>query len=188
MSATVRTAGFTLIELMIALSLFAILIVLAGPIYSDFMGNSQIRNAGENTLTGIRVAQSNAIKNNRATKFVIDPSAAGGWAVYAYDDETSAYALAAINSYSWIDGAPRTVVTSQPGGATVVTFDGLGRVIANGLPAAADGTASLNRVNITNPSVATPRDLSVLINALGGTTATKLCDPLVLAPDPRSCS
>ncbi len=183
--------GFTLIELMIALAIFAILVVLAGPIYADFMGNSKIRNAGENTLTGIRLAQSNAIKNNRPTKFVIDPSAAGGWAVYAYDDEagaSGAYALAAINSYSWADGAARTTVTVLPAGATTLTFDGLGRVVLNGFPQVADGTASLTRVDITNPTVTTPRQLSVTVTALGGSTATKLCDPLVIAPDPRSCS
>ncbi|TMH00654.1 MAG: type II secretion system protein, partial [Betaproteobacteria bacterium] len=60
-----RTSGFTLIELMIALAIFAFLVFLAGPIYADFMGNSKIRNAAENTLTGIRLAQSNAIRNNR---------------------------------------------------------------------------------------------------------------------------
>ena len=77
-----RASGFTLIELMIAVSIFAILVLLAGPMYADFMGNTQIRSAAENSLSGVRLAQSNAVQNNRPAKFVIDPSAVGGWAVY----------------------------------------------------------------------------------------------------------
>ena len=76
----VTTRGFTLIELLIALAIFAFLIMLAGPMYADFMGNSQIRNAAENTLTGIRLAQTHAVRNNRPAKFVIDPTpTTGGW-------------------------------------------------------------------------------------------------------------
>jgi type IV fimbrial biogenesis protein FimT len=180
----VTARGFTLIELLIAMAIFAFLIMLAGPMYADFMGNSQIRNAAENTLTGVRLAQTQAVRNNRPAKFVIDPTATtGGWAVYLWDENTADYAAGAVDTYGWKEGASRTTVTPAPAAATEVTFDGLGRVIAN-----ADATAPLTRINITNPSVSTPRDLSIVISAVGGTTATKLCDPLVLAPDPRSCS
>jgi type IV fimbrial biogenesis protein FimT len=183
-----RTTGFTLIEILIAMGIFVLLITLAGPMYADFMGNSQIRNAAENTLTGVRLAQTNAVRSNRAAKFVIDTSAAGGWAVYAYDDELGSYAILPIQTYSWTEGASKTSVTPAPGGATMVTFDGLGRVAANGYPLIPDGTASLTEIDVTNPTVTTPRPLKVMISAVGGTTATKLCDPAVLAGDPRSCA
>ncbi|TMG82912.1 MAG: prepilin-type N-terminal cleavage/methylation domain-containing protein, partial [Betaproteobacteria bacterium] len=42
--------GFTLIEMLIAVAIFAFLIMLAGPMYAKFMGNSQIRNAGDGML------------------------------------------------------------------------------------------------------------------------------------------
>jgi type IV fimbrial biogenesis protein FimT len=179
-----RPSGFTLIELMIALAIFAFLVLLAGPMYADFMGNTQIRTATENTLSGVRLAQTQAVRNNRPAKFVIDPTVTtGGWAVFLFDEDTVDYAVSALDSYRWQEGAPKATFAPLPVGATEVTFNGLGRVIAN-----TDATASLTRINVTNPSVSTPRDLSILISAVGGTTATKLCDPLVLAPDPRSCS
>jgi type IV fimbrial biogenesis protein FimT len=182
-----RTRGFTLIELLIALAIFAFLIMLAGPMYADFMGNSQIRNAAENTLSGIRLAQTHAVRNNRPAKFVIDPTpATGGWSVFLWDENTADYAAGAVDTYGWKEGAARTTVTVLPGGATAVSFDGLGRVIP--MPPAA--TAPLTEVDVTNPSVSVGarKDLHVLISAIGGTSATKLCDPAVPAPDPRSCS
>jgi type IV fimbrial biogenesis protein FimT len=184
--------GFTMIELMIALAIFAFLIMLAGPMYADFLGNTQIRNAAENTLTGIRLAQTHAVRNNRPAKVVIDPSpVTGGWLVYTFDENTNDYAVAAVDNYSWQEGAAKTAVTLSPGGATEVAFDGLGRVCTTVLcnPALAVATP-VTRVDVTNPSVSlgARRNLRVQISALGGTTATKLCDPAVLAPDPRSCS
>jgi type IV fimbrial biogenesis protein FimT len=180
--------GFTLIELLITLAIFAFLIMLAGPMYAEFMSNTRIRNAAENALTGVRLAQTSAVQNNRAAKFVMDASAAGGWAVYLYDDEAAAYALVPVQSYKWSDGASMTVVTPQPPGAAIVTFDGLGRVAPNGYPAVADGTASLTEIDVTNTGVTTPRPLHVQISAIGGTSGTKLCDPGASAGDPRACT
>ena len=180
-----RTRGFTLIELLIAMAIFAFLIMLAGPMYAEFMANSQIRNAAENTLTGVRLAQTQAVRSNRPAKFVIDPTATtGGWSVFLWDENTADYAVGAVDTYGWKEGAAKTAFTLLPGGATEVSFDGLGRVIP--MPPAA--TAPLTEVKVSNPSVSTPRELKVLISAVGGATGTKLCDPLVLAPDPRSCS
>src|SRR5205807_1774259 len=90
MKMNMRTSGFTLIELMIALSIFAFLLFLAGPMYADFMGNSQIRNAAENTLSGVRLAQATAIKGNSVAEFILSTT---GWAVYAWDDELADFAL-----------------------------------------------------------------------------------------------
>ena len=178
----VRTSGFTLIELMIALSIFAILVFLALPMYAQFMGNSQIRNAAENSLTGVRLAQATAIKGNRRAKFVID---ANGWSVYEWNDEITDFAVAPTQSYLFAEGASHTTNAPKPAGATMVTFDGLGRIFPNADPP----TASLTRIDFTNPSVTNPRDLRVIISGIGGSTGIKLCDPDpgVDASDPRAC-
>jgi type IV fimbrial biogenesis protein FimT len=181
----VRNRGFTLIELLIALALFAFLIMLAGPMYADFMGNSQIRNAAENSLTGVRFAQTVAVKGNTLARFVLDPAAGGGWTVNIFNDETSAFDPPA-QSYQWADGASRTIVTATPAAATEVTFNGLGRVVPN-----LDATASLTQIDVTNTN-ANPRKLRVVISATGSNAGTKLCDPdpRVIANDPndaRAC-
>ena len=109
--------GFTLIELLIALSIFAFLIMIAGPQYADFMGNMQIRNGAENTLAGVRLAQTEAVRGNIQGKFVLDPTpGTGGWTVWRYNDgdgiasdatcpASGAPQWCLVQSYNWTDGA-----------------------------------------------------------------------------------
>src|ERR1700730_7276665 len=107
MHMNMRTRGFTLIELMVALALFAFLTMLAGPMYADFMGNSRIRNAAENTLTGVRLAQAEAVRGNTQVEFVLDITAAGGWQVLRLNEDTGAFDIG-WQSYAGTAGASRT--------------------------------------------------------------------------------
>ena len=176
-----RPHGFTLIELMIGLAVLVFLILIAGPQYADFLGNSQIRNGAENTLAGVRLAQTEALRGNVRTQFVFDSTPClGGWRINRFNDETAVYDQ--LQAYTFTDGACKATSTSNPGGATKVTFNGLGRVEPN-----ADTSDTLIWVEITNPSVASPRNLRVVISP--ATAGIKLCDPAVdvVAADPRFC-
>ncbi len=134
------------------MAIFVLLILIAGPMYAEFMGNSQIRNAAENTLTGVRLAQASAVQSNRAAKFVIDASAAGGWAVYALQRrDRRLRSWCRLQSYKWTEGASMTHRYAAARWRVGVTFDGLGRVAPNGYPDVADGTSSLTEVDVTNP-------------------------------------
>jgi type IV fimbrial biogenesis protein FimT len=178
----IRNRGFTLIELMISLAIFAFLIVIAGPMYADFMGNTQIRNGAENTLTGLRLAQTEAIRGNTQAQFVLDPAI--GWQVSRLNDESGTFDL--VQSYKFADGASKTTVTTVPGDATEVTFNGLGRVMA----ANPDATAPIKQVDVTNTNVSTAnrRPLRIAITSFA-TSGVKLCDPnpVVATDDPRYC-
>lgn len=175
-----RDCGFTLIELLIALSIFAFLIFIAGPMYGDFMGNTQIRTGAENTLTGLRLAQTEAIRNNAQAQFVLDPAV--GWQVLRFDDETGAFAP--VQSYKFADGASRTTVTSLPDDATEVTFNGLGRIIPN-----PDASDTIQRIDVTNTNVSASVKRPLRLAISNYTTAgIKLCDPAVTdTTDPRLC-
>lgn len=178
-----RNLGFTLIELMIALSVFAFLVLIAGPQYADFLGNSQIRNGAENTLTGVRLAQAEAIRGNALTQFVFDPTpCTGGWQVNRMNDESGAFDIV-VQTYSFNDGACRTTPTVTPGGATQITFNGLGRVVPN-----IDASNRIQWVEVTNSNVSVPRNLRVVASPLTP-TGIKLCDPDpgVSSTDPRFC-
>ncbi len=179
---TIVSHGFTLIELLIALSIFAFLLVIAGPQYAEFMGNMQIRNGAENTLTGVRLAQAEAIRGNSQSQFILDPTpCSGGWQVTRKNNETGAFDV--VQSYTFSEGACKTTATVNPAGATEITFNGLGRVIDND-----DATDRILWVDLTNGYVSNPRNLRVVINPVTP-SGIKLCDPDpgVASDDPRVC-
>jgi type IV fimbrial biogenesis protein FimT len=195
---TARYHGFTLIELMIALAIFAFLILLAGPQYADLMGNAQIRNGAENTLTGVRLAQTEALRGNTQGRFVLDPTpSTGGWTVWHFNngesiaDDRDANCRTdggprwcLVQSYTFADGASRTTVTTVPPDATQVTFNGLGRIAPN-----ADASGTINRIDVTNTNVSASnrRPLRIAISSYV-TSGVKLCDEAVTdTTDPRFC-
>ena len=86
-----RTAGFTLVELLIGLAIAALLVMLALPSYSVWIADAQIRNAAESIASGLRYAQGQAIARNAAIEFVIDTTAGtGGWTATQIDPRDGA--------------------------------------------------------------------------------------------------
>lgn len=175
------TRGFSLIELMVALAIFALLVTLAAPMYGEFLANTQIRNAAENTLLGVRQAQAEAVKRNGSVEFVL---ATTGWQV-TWFDPAGVDPDQDVSSHNFLVGSPRAAVAPIPGAATTVTFNGLGRAAPN-----RDASPQLTRVNVTTTMIAAPKNMSVIVGALGGTTGMKLCidDPVKFPPtDPQGC-
>jgi type IV fimbrial biogenesis protein FimT len=163
--------GFTLIELMLALSILALLMLLGFPSFTTFLRNSEIRSMGESLLSGLRMARSDAITMNRSVLFTLD---AGGWSTsYVNDDEE----VVILQRFS-----RREVVNAvyDPTSGSIV-FTGLGRVRAEeSLP------DYLRTIDIRSGE-GTP--LRVLV-ANDTRPVLKLCDPAIPVTDPldsRAC-
>lgn len=177
---TIPNRGFTLIELMIGVSIFVLLIMLAGPMYGQLMANSQIRNAGEAMLNGVRLAQATAISANTQTQLVVTP--ATGWQIQYVNPDTSVAAPVPPAPYSLKEGAANTTLQLTPAGATQITFDGFGRIVA--------APATISCINVTNSNVTGTRNLRVVVSNTGIGIGTKLCDPaapVTVPPDPAAC-
>jgi type IV fimbrial biogenesis protein FimT len=178
-----RLRGFTLIELLIGVAIFGFLIMLAGPMYAQFMANSQIRNAGDGMLNGVLWAQTTAIRGNNVARLVVDPTAGtGGWRVLQTIEGAEPSPPNPIQVYSLTDGSPNASVTPTPAGATQITFDGFGRIIAN-----ADASATISCIDIAHANMTGLRNLRVVISNTGIGVGTKLCDPLAVATEPQAC-
>ena len=166
---TDRESGVSLIELMIAFSIMAILFGLAMPSFRTWIQNTQIRTATESIQNGLQLARSEAVRLN--TDVMLTMNTLSGWTVQVVGGTLVQRRFAG-------EGSANALVRLIPAGATVVTFSGLGRVKVN-----ADASASLTEVDVTS-SVSGTRPLNVVVG-LGG--VIKMCDPAYAAGTPQAC-
>ncbi len=169
-------SGVTLIEMMVALAIAALLVTLAIPSYTAWISDSQIRNAAESLGSGLRFAKSQAIVRNEAVRLVLDPTTAtGGWQVQLDSDDS------VLQTGSFAESASRAQFTVAPAGATTVTYTALGQLS----PTNKDASAVMTSVRVQIPSA---RELDVVFGGVGG-SGVKICDPSGSLPagDSRAC-
>jgi len=70
-----RAAGFTLIEMVVAMTIFALLIALTVPTMRTWVANAQERAVAESLQNGIRLAQTEALRRNRQVVFTLTSTA-----------------------------------------------------------------------------------------------------------------
>jgi type IV fimbrial biogenesis protein FimT len=168
-----RVTGVTLIELLIALVILAIMIFIGLPSFTAWIQNTQIRTAGEGIMSGMQLARSEAVRRNVSVELRMD--AGSGWTV------TVPGTAEVIQTRAGGEGSSTAVVTVTPPGADKVTFGGFGRVVANG-----DASATITEIKIDSNVIpaADSRELCVTVSSAG---VVRLCDPQVAAGDPRAC-
>ena len=169
--------GFTLIEIMISLTVLGILLMIALPNFSEWLQNQQLRAASEATLNGLQVARAAAIQRNVLVQFQSGPGT--GWTV------TEVATPVVVQSRSPDEGSPNAALTVTPAGATTVTFAPLGNVVAN-----ADGTPTVTQLDFGNPAGGSCQPggpMRCLRVAISGGGSLRMCDPIVGVTDPRAC-
>jgi type IV fimbrial biogenesis protein FimT len=174
--------GFSLIELMITVSILFLLLMMALPAFNRWMSNVQIRNMGESLQNGLRLAQLEAAKRNSTATFTLTSDAA-----------PSCSSTASTSGVNWVICADSSVIQTHlgiAGNATAsvasdfssVSFDGLGRSNLT----AASKIEITSSVDTCESATATGVRCLRLMMSTGG--KVRLCDPLVDAGDPAACS
>jgi type IV fimbrial biogenesis protein FimT len=179
--------GFTLIELMVALSIAVMLLVLAAPGYVRWLAETEVQNGASTLLNGLQVAQAEAIKRNVNVQFVLDPTTAtGGWSAQLASDGTPI-----PNAYGeFRGGAERMVFTVAPAGQTTVTFTPLGQIQED-----LDNpqTGRIQRITVSSPKTPQARQVVVGLDEAGtrrSSAKMQVCDPnftTFAGPDPKVC-
>ena len=78
-----RSLGFTLVELMVAIAVLAVLLAIVIPSYNDMTLNSKLRAHANELVAGAVLARSEAIKRNSVVRMCVSSDGAscisGGW-------------------------------------------------------------------------------------------------------------
>ncbi len=172
--------GFSLIEMLIAIAILAILAAIALPSYTQMIQNSRIRTAAESIQNGLQMARAEAVKRNAKVKFQLN--ADSSWVVCEVAKVADACpGVEEIQSRSTSEGSTADVtVTVVPAGNTKVVFTGLGLIELDANP--------FSRVDVDMSELVMSAELSRDLRILVGTGgSTRMCDPHRPVTDPRAC-
>ena len=174
--------GFTLIELMVTVSLLAILITLAVPAFTSWIRNAQIRSAAEALQGGMRTAQAEALRRNRQVVMAFT-NATPASGVTAVDDGKN-WTLNTVAQFGetaeYISGGSvadtnSAVTVSTANGVTAICFNSNGRLVENaspGVTSAACTAPAAVAFNINQSNA--DRALRVVVQPGG---QVRMCDP-----------
>ena len=170
---------FSLIELMIAITIMGIALAFAIPGFRAFIQNSRIRNAAESIQNGLQVARTEAVRRNAQVQFVW--GGGSSWTVGCV--AATANCPATIQSRATGEGSSASIiVTPTPAAGTTVVFNNFGAVVAAG----ATPTQFDVDVDAAVLPAADSRELRVTIGTGGN---ARMCDPGLdsAGTDPRRC-
>lgn len=167
--------GVTLIELTITIAIAAILIALAVPSFNVMLANAQIRTAAQALNDGLQLARVEAIRRNERVIFI--KGTQSGWTVSIESDAST------VQTRPYTEGSTAATVSVTPNGATQITFNALGRVVAN-----TDASNAITQLDIDVPITVLPatesHELRITISTGG---AIRLCDPNAIAGVGMGC-
>jgi type IV fimbrial biogenesis protein FimT len=167
--------GFTLIELMIAVTVTGILLVLGVPAMRGVVENTRIRATCESIKYGLDMARNDAVRLNTQIEFA---TTTAGWEVRRVTDGT------VLHAGTGQEASHEVELTMVPADSDRVTFDAFGRSLATN---PSDGSAPLTEIDVASvnpPTASGYRPMNVQVLAGG---ATRMCDPAAGSSDPRVC-
>lgn len=191
-----RVLGASLIELMIGISLLAVLVGLGAPSFAEWIRNAKIRSAAESIQAGLQHARAEAVRRNTQARFQLVSSLDSGCTVVT----SGVYWLVNLTNNTTPDGqcgdtpsdttAPFIVQRSPAGGdgdgldvnasQYVVSFNGLGRQVKSENPTTAIGTLTIDvksaSTTCLGTSGGTARCLRIVVSPAG---QIRMCDPSI---------
>lgn len=191
-----RSLGASLIELMVGITLLALLVGMGVPSFGEWLRNAKIRSAAESIQTGLQYARAEAVRRNTQVRFQLVSSldsscsvstSGANWLV----NLTSSTTPAGNCGNSLSDTTSPFIVQRSPAGGAgdaleisasqyVVSFNGLGRQVASTNPTTSTGTLTIN-VNSASEiclgtSGGTARCLRIVVSPAG---QIRMCDPSI---------
>lgn len=193
-----RQQGFSLLELMIAITAASVLMMLGAPAFNQWIQNTQTRTAAEAIQNGFHLARAEAVKRNGRVQVELCGLPDTSWQIEALTatsgiTETQSLACptavpaagevriqertAQEGSKNVVAFATRSDGSTVATGSAMLTFNGVGQVVAN-----SDASLSVTQMDVSNPKGT--RALRITVNSGG---MIHMCDPALPATDPQGC-
>jgi type IV fimbrial biogenesis protein FimT len=193
-----RTSGFTMIEMAVTMTIFAILVTLGVPAMTTWIRNNKVRTVTDSLQTGLRLAQAESLRRSRQVVFALTnsttpstalplPAVAGGlsWAIWTVPSMTDGSEPLAFIQSGVLSNASSQVTITTTNNISTVCFNSMGRLVNN---ASANviaitggdtcqqppGSPAVLQFNITVPGADRPLQVNL---GLGG--QVHMCDPNV---------
>jgi len=176
-----REAGFTLIEVLIGVTIMGIVLVMGIPSFKSWIQNTQIRTATEAIQNGLELARADAVRRNTQVRFQLTTSvdnscalttSSGNWVV-SLDDPTGSCASAKLDETYPINDAvnnpaPR-IIQIRPAGEGTANVAVASQEVGGGT--LYDGSITFNgvgRVMTTSVTVGDSVQIDITNPVIGG--------------------
>lgn len=183
--------GITLIELMVTLSVTAILMVIAVPAFSKWFGNIEIRSTAESLRAALQKARTEAISRNANVRFnLTDSNGIPNWTISCVRVSSNCPAEIKRQNASG-NSEVRIGISTNQNASSTNTAIASGTLLPAEITFSAIGTATnitnnteISRIDITHFNNKTDLRLVLLISTMG---MIRLCNPAVVSPNPETC-
>lgn len=189
-AAALAQRGFTIVELLVGIAVLSMLLLYMVPNMTNWLQSSQIRNATESIQGALQLARAEAVRRNTPVEVVLTSVAGGGnatdWVVRCVTPSATCPGVAQLQTFiqerAAAEGSPNAAVTVNPAMSTIV-FTGNGRI--SPVPA---GNITVNVTHVrANSCITDGGDFRCLRLVISPGGQARMCDPSVVAPNPRAC-
>ena len=200
MRRALRDWGFTLIEMVVALTIFSILVALVAPTFRTWISNAKVRSVADALQNGVRLSQAESLRRSRQVVFALTNSTTPQTGTFTAVSNGVYWAIMTVpamtdgseNATFVQSGILASTANVQVSGPAEICFNSVGRLVANSSTGVAGGTCSapstgsppMSTYVITLVGAAHPLQVGV---ALGG--QVHMCDPsqTLSAANPYGC-
>jgi type IV fimbrial biogenesis protein FimT len=138
-----RTSGFTMIEMLVTMTLFAILVALGVPSMTTWIRNNKVRTVTDSLQTGLRLAQAESLRRSRQVVFALTnsttptvtplPAAVNGlsWAIYSVPSMTDGTENPEFIQSGVLSNLSSQVTINTNLNISTLCFNSVGRLVNN---------------------------------------------------------